>query len=399
MCRRDRHTEAMSGDCMDAVRRSIDAWNRGDLDTWLAALEGVAAPQFEVHPVVAPLGDGGDAVYTGTEGLREFWSDLREVADIRMESTDIRDLGDALVVLNRVSATGRNSGVNLGSELAAVLTLEGGRLIRCEHFLSHADALDAASKPDDAAVAAVERSERATVRLAGGLLLGGVLINAIATSFHPPGDDRGAAFVDYFTGVDWVAVHIAEFVGVLTALAGLLVLYRALRVRDEAPALSLIAAAGAVATGATFALLQVEDAIALKNAIDAWEATGAGQAAGLSEAGTQSGDTETLRWLEWGIQGYFRVLLGVTLALFGTAIAIARLVVPRWLGWSGALAGLMLIVNGIVEITPGGGFYGAALAAFQAMILVFAIGLLVVGMQRTGSSPGPLPGEERGLRS
>jgi hypothetical protein len=225
-------------------------------------------------------------------------------------------------------------------------------------------------------------SDRGLIRLAGVLLLSGFLINAIATGFHPSGeeDDHEAVFTEYAESGDWIAIHIAQFIGVITAVAGLLVLYRALRALGEVPVLGLIAAGGAIASATVFALLQAQDGIALKYVVDAWVA------APPAEEQARFADAESLRWLEWGIQSYFRILFGLTIALFGAAVAITRLA-PRWLGLVALLGGALSIGAGIDVGYQGlaSGFQDAVIPAFQLTLLIFTIGVLVTGI-RTNSA-------------
>jgi hypothetical protein len=222
--------------------------------------------------------------------------------------------------------------------------------------------------------------EGRTLQLSGGLLLLGFLVNAVFTMFHPSGseDDHEAIFTEYADSGAWVAVHIGQFVGVLIALAGLFVLNRALRARGAA-ALAQLAAGAAVATAATWAILQGLDGVALKQAVDAWV-----DAAGPEEA-LRFGDAETIRWLEWGFQSYFRILFGLTVALFGAAILATRLV-GSWLGWLALLAGAFSIVAGIDVGYSGleSGFGDVVIYAFQLAALFFAVGMLVVASRRRG---------------
>lgn len=215
--------------------------------------------------------------------------------------------------------------------------------------------------------------------LAGGLVLGGLLISFVARLFHPSGDedDHEAIFTEYADNGAWVAVHLVEFVGVATALAGLLVLYRVLRVSGEAPVLAGFAAGATIAAAACWAVLQGLDGVALKQAVDAWVG-----ASGAQEE-IRFDNAETVRWLEWGFQTYFRVLLGLSLALFGAAILVTRLI-KRWLGWVAVLAGALSAALGIVVAYEGleSGFDAAAGPAFLVVMLVFAIGLLVTGLRR-----------------
>src|ERR687895_1822679 len=89
-------------------------------------------------------------------------------------------------------------------------------------------------------------ADRGALTLSGALLLVGFVVNAIQRMLlHPSGaeDDHEAIFTEYAESDVWVATHLAEFVLVLVAFAGLLVLCRALR--PDAPVLAVLAA-GAV---------------------------------------------------------------------------------------------------------------------------------------------------------
>jgi Domain of unknown function (DUF4386) len=220
-------------------------------------------------------------------------------------------------------------------------------------------------------------SERSALQLSGTLLLGGFLLNAVVTMFHPGGaeDDHAAIFRQYAESTPWVAVHLGQFVGVLLALGGLLVLYPVLR--REAPRLALFGAGATVATAVIWAVLQALDGVALKQAVDAWvDASGAEEAIRYANA-------ESVRWLEWGFQSYFRVLFGLSLLLFGVAMVAGRLV-DRWLGWMAVLAGLLALAFGIDVGYSGlqSRFQDAVGIAFQLVVLVFVVGMFVTGLRR-----------------
>lgn len=225
-------------------------------------------------------------------------------------------------------------------------------------------------------------ADRGALTLSGALLLVGFVVNAIQRRLlHPSGeeDDHPAIFTKYASSDAWVATHLAEFVLVLVALAGLLVLSRALR--PEAPLLALFSAGAIIATGATWAGLQAVDGITLKQAVDAWVA-----ASGTEEA-HRFADAETARWLEWGLQSYFRVLLGLACLLLGASAVVSRLV-PSWLGVVLVTAGLLSLTIGISVGYEGldSGFQNVLGIAFQLVLLVLIVGLLVVG--RRAREPG-----------
>lgn len=216
------------------------------------------------------------------------------------------------------------------------------------------------------------RTERHLLRRSGILLLAGIVLTAVVTMlFHPAGDEdvHEAIFTEYAASDSWEWMHLAQFVGVLLALGGLVVLHQALRPR--APTLSAFAAGLAVATAAVWALLQAVDGITLKQAVDAWVA-----AEGPDKA-VRFADAETVRWTEWGAQSYFRVLMGATLLLSGVAILVARLP-AGWTGWVAVLAGVLSLGVG-VDVGYSGldsGFQQVASPAFQVLVLVFGAGVV-----------------------
>jgi hypothetical protein len=225
-------------------------------------------------------------------------------------------------------------------------------------------------------------TERDALTLSAALMLVGFVVNAIQRMLlHPTGEEDAheAIFTEYAVSNAWVATHFAEFVLVLVALAGLLVLCGALR--RGTPNLVLLAGGAIIATGATWAVLQAVDGIMLKQAVDAWNA------ASGTEKATRYADAEATRWMEWGLQSYFRVLLGVAFLLLGAAAVVNRLL-PNWLGMLLALGGLLSLSLGFSVGYEGleSGFQNPVGIAFQLVILVFAVGLLVVS--RRTRAPG-----------
>lgn len=218
--------------------------------------------------------------------------------------------------------------------------------------------------------------------LSGALLLVGFVVNAIQRMLlHPSGaeDDHEAIFTEYAASDVWVATHFAEFVLVLVTFAGLLVLCHPLR--QETPYLALLAAGTIIAAAATWTALQAVDGVTLKQSVDAWSA------ASEPEKATRFADAETVRWIEWGLQSYLRVLLGIAFLLLGAALVASRLV-PTWLGVLLAVGGLLSLIVGVSVGYAGleSGFQDAVGIAFQLVVLVFVVGLLVVG--RRARKPG-----------
>ncbi len=217
------------------------------------------------------------------------------------------------------------------------------------------------------------RTDRQLLRSSGALLLGGMVLNvAVTVLFHPGGNEdvHEDIFARYAASAAWEWVHFAQFVGVLVSLGGLIVLHQVLRAR--APRLSAFAAGMTAATAAVWAALQAVDGVTLKQAVDAWVA------ADGPERAVRLGDAEVVRWTEWGLQSYFRVTLGVALLLFGATILTTR-ALATWTGWVALLAGLVSVAVGVDVAYSGleSGFQELAVPAFQLLMLVLAVGVLV----------------------
>lgn len=217
--------------------------------------------------------------------------------------------------------------------------------------------------------------ERALLRLAGGLLVGGLVLFIAVTLFHPSGeeDNHPVIFEKYAESDPWIAVHFGQFVGVLIALGGFLVLYRLLQIRGEVPVLARCALATTVASAAMWAALQAVDGVTLKQAVDAWTA------ASGAERIVRFADAETVRWTEWGLQSYYRLLLGLTFVLFGVAIARTG-IVYRWLGWIGVLGGLLYMAIGVA--VGHNGLEQPGDLVIQLLFVIFTVGILVAGLRR-----------------
>ncbi len=104
---------------------------------------GFVAPDFEWVP---PSGFPGASVYRGRDGFAEFmraWAAEFDNLTFRLER--VIDAGDNCVVaLIHQTATGKGSGVPVELDQGVIYELEGGRVIRCRNFASHAEALEAA---------------------------------------------------------------------------------------------------------------------------------------------------------------------------------------------------------------------------------------------------------------
>jgi hypothetical protein len=192
-------------------------------------------------------------------------------------------------------------------------------------------------------------AEKGTLRTGAFLAFLGVIVLVVSTLYHAskahPGDTH-AAFEDYATSDPWIASHLGQFIGTILVLGALVALYQAMSKSSQPSSVSLLARfglAGAVVSAAVFAILQAVDGVTLKFVVDSWAA------APESEKATAYRVAEAVRWTEIGIHSYFRVTIGITIALYGLAIAFGA-GFPRWSRLFAAatlLAGIAQFAQGV----------------------------------------------------
>jgi ketosteroid isomerase-like protein len=127
----------MSGQNVELYRRGIEAFNRRDLDEFLA----LAHP--DVVGISRVLAIEGKA-YRGHDGTREWWNDLLGVfPDFTIEIVWVRDTGDLTVSELRNSARGEGSAA-LAEHVWQVSEWRDGRVVRWQIHASEQAALEAA---------------------------------------------------------------------------------------------------------------------------------------------------------------------------------------------------------------------------------------------------------------
>lgn len=131
----------MSQENVDAMRRGLEAWRRGDVEALGALMDEFIAPEFELEPLYF------DGSYRGHEGLWQLWSDLEDFWDeYRLEIGELVDLGDHVLATSRVTGRGRGSGVPVAQRMWILWTFAGKRAVRAKSFASKAEALEAAEQ-------------------------------------------------------------------------------------------------------------------------------------------------------------------------------------------------------------------------------------------------------------
>jgi hypothetical protein len=147
----------------------------------------------------------------------------------------------------------------------------------------------------------------------------------------------------YAQSDSWIAIHLVQWFGGLLFFGGLVALYYSITAKSESvgAGMARFGLAGAVLTLASITILQAVDGVALKWAVDAWASAPADQEAAAFAA------AEALRWTEYSLQSFSNILLGLTLILYGLAIAVGP-AYPRWVGWVAVGSGVAWIVHGLM---------------------------------------------------
>jgi hypothetical protein len=233
-----------------------------------------------------------------------------------------------------------------------------------------------------------------TTRVGAVALALSVPVLVVAEIFHPSREDpmdNPAVFREYANSDVWTAVHLGEYFGFLLLLGGLVGLYYSVGTRPGAGAgLAPFGLAAAVTAAASFTVLQAVDGIALKRAVDNWVSVPAAQKPSAFAA------AEAVRWVEMGMNGLSYFLVGLTLLLFGLAIALGS-IYPRWAGLIAALSGVALMYNGVIEVAFEG-FVGSIIKLVGLALLAlwaFVMGVLMWrdgGRRRIARLDSSLPG-------
>ena len=235
------------------------------------------------------------------------------------------------------------------------------------------------------------RAEAITTRIGAIALPLGIILLVAATAIHPSREapmDNPAVFMEYAQSDSWIAVQLAQWLAALLIVGGLVALYYSIATKPEADAaVARFGLAAAVLTGASVTMLQAVDGVALKWAVDAWASAPTDQEVAAFAA------AEALRWTEYALQSFSNLLLGLTLILYGLALALGT-VYPRWLGWIAAGSGVAWIIHGLM--VPYIGLF-PSVPRGVAQVLMYLWAFIIAVLMWRNSSRGPIARPESAL--
>src|SRR5262245_8962266 len=135
----------MSQENVEIVRAAYEAWNRGDLETFLQTFD----PDLELH---LPEGGLNVGVRRGHEAIRQLLDGFLEVwDDLRAEPERFFGLGDQVIVFVRIRGKGKGSGVEVEAHPAHLVTMRTGKVGRLVIYPERAGALEAVGLSEQAA--------------------------------------------------------------------------------------------------------------------------------------------------------------------------------------------------------------------------------------------------------
>ncbi|HEY7629646.1 MAG TPA: nuclear transport factor 2 family protein [Thermoleophilaceae bacterium] len=128
----------VSEETLDLVRRTTEAWNRGDVDSVAANLSPDAEWEVaENNPDARTL--------RGRDEIRAYLADWRDtIVGLHYEATQVLDAADAVVQVGVMTGHIGEGGPALTAELCFVTRFVDGEAVRTEEYLDAEDALAAA---------------------------------------------------------------------------------------------------------------------------------------------------------------------------------------------------------------------------------------------------------------
>ncbi|MET0615491.1 MAG: nuclear transport factor 2 family protein [Thermoleophilaceae bacterium] len=112
----------MSEENVEIVRRVYERWARGDFSN-----VDDFDPDIEFEMADWPH----QTKVTGIEAMWETWrSTLGAFEGFRSMATEFTAVGDNVLVLNRIEASGKESGAGVGADVASLFTLRNGKVTR-----------------------------------------------------------------------------------------------------------------------------------------------------------------------------------------------------------------------------------------------------------------------------
>jgi hypothetical protein len=181
------------------------------------------------------------------------------------------------------------------------------------------------------------------------LILGTVLFTAHSFVHQPNPNDNAAVFAEYAADNNWLATHMAQFSAnfLIVGVASFAIHRSLIHENENAASWSRQGILTAAVCLAVFTVDQRLDGVALKRAVDAWAGASADTKA------IYFGAAESIRWLEYALNGMYNITLGMFVLFVSLGMTFSS-AYPKWLGWTGVVAGgLARAIIGVATLSTG----------------------------------------------
>jgi ketosteroid isomerase-like protein len=135
----------MSQENVEVVRLGFEMGNRDGIEGIIKFIDMAWAPDGELR-ATGRLPDVGPV--RGREAVKNWWRQLLEEVDLRVETEEYIDAGDAVVVVARQIARGRASGAEVANRLVYVCGFRGEKVTYFDAYRTKAEALEAVGLPE-----------------------------------------------------------------------------------------------------------------------------------------------------------------------------------------------------------------------------------------------------------
>jgi ketosteroid isomerase-like protein len=130
----------MPRDKVDVAKRSVDVYNRRDIDAFFAEC---ATADIEWWPALTTA--YGGRCYRGREGVENFLLDTWEVwEELQWVAEEYRDLGDRVLMEGRLDGRGKGSGARVDAPAWNLLDFRDAKIWRSRVYFDRAEGLRAA---------------------------------------------------------------------------------------------------------------------------------------------------------------------------------------------------------------------------------------------------------------
>jgi ketosteroid isomerase-like protein len=128
----------MSQESVEIITRMYRAWNSGDMD----ALANVFDVEVEVRPALSTF--RASTVFRGRDGVAAWYPETFDSwAEMRAEPQHFLDAGERTVVVFGLHARVPGGKVDLDAEIAHVVTIRDGRIVKLDGYDAPGAALSA----------------------------------------------------------------------------------------------------------------------------------------------------------------------------------------------------------------------------------------------------------------